>query len=54
MSGIDLKRFLNSFGKNYPQQMQSQENRDATDQKRKKMLRELERQELLKTLEGGN
>ena len=39
---------------NMVKQMQSQENRDATDQKRKKMLRELERQELLKTLEGGN
>lgn len=35
---------------NMVKQMQSQENRDATDQKRKKMLRELERQELLKTL----
>lgn len=39
---------------NIVKQMQNQENRDATDQKRKKMLRELERQELLKTLEGGN
>lgn len=39
---------------NMVKQMQNQENRNATDQKRKKMLRELERQELLKTLEGGN
>ena len=39
---------------NMVKQMQNQENRDVTDQKRKKMLRELERQELLKTLEGGN